>query len=244
MSWPEATPLDYQHIGKLIVMFSYIDFNLRRMVEDWDDAGLLQPPRKGRSKKLRMAEVEVAVRSMVPWHENALGALNRITELRCLRNLVAHFAIRRFPEDDAFFFMGKSASDYRQIFGGEVEDGSMLTAALDAKVSRAPRLRWRYSWKATSRSSEMYDLEWAPFSSAPSGRKKALRRCKCGPGKNSPHLGRAPGPPARCCDAAIVERRSDFVGRCHAAVPDGLDHGSQIESAAVRLASADGTCLC
>lgn len=134
MSWPELTPLDYQHVGKLIVMYSYIDFNLRRMVEDWDDAGLLQPPRKGRSKKLRMTEVEEAVRTMVPWPQNALGALNRITELRCLRNLVAHFAVRRFPDDDAFFFMGKSASDYRQIFGGEAEDGSMLTAALDAKV--------------------------------------------------------------------------------------------------------------
>jgi hypothetical protein len=134
MSWPEINEADYSAIGKLFVMYSYIDFNFRRMIEDYDDAGLLPPPWKARSKKLNITSVEDAVRGMLSWPNNALGALNRITELRSLRNLFAHFAVSRFPNDDAFFFMGKSASDYKQIFGGEADPALMLTAALDANA--------------------------------------------------------------------------------------------------------------
>jgi hypothetical protein len=132
--WPDVNEADYAAIGKFIVMYSYIDFNFRRMVEDYDDAGLLLPPWKGRSKKLNIGLVEEAVRAMLSWPNNAIGAFNRISELRSLRNLVGHFAIRRFPNEDAFVFMGKSANDYKQIFGGEADPASMLTAALDAPI--------------------------------------------------------------------------------------------------------------
>ena len=136
-NWPELSDADYKEIGKLIVIFSYIDFNLRRMVEDYDDAGLLPPPWKGRSKKLKIGPVEEAVRGMLNWPNNALGVFDRIAKIRSLRNLVAHFAIRRFPNDDAYFFMGKSASDYKNIFGGEADAAGMLTAALEAPILQA-----------------------------------------------------------------------------------------------------------
>jgi hypothetical protein len=134
MSWPEPSEADYRAIGKLIVILSYVDLNLRRMIEDYDDAGLLPPPWKGRSKKLKISVVEEAVRGMLNWPNNALGVFDRIAKTRSLRNLVAHFAIRRFPDDDAFFFMGKSASDYKNIFGGEADPAGMLTAALEAPI--------------------------------------------------------------------------------------------------------------
>jgi len=31
-----------------------------------------------------------------------------------MRNLIAHFAIRRFPNDDAFLFIAKSARDFKK----------------------------------------------------------------------------------------------------------------------------------
>lgn len=134
MAWPNVNEKDFTAIGTLIVLYSYIDFNLRRLVEDYDEAGHLREPWKGKSKKLPVTAVEEAVKAMLAWPNNAMGALNRISELRSLRNLVAHFAIRRFPNDDAFLFMGKSASDYKQIFGGEADPALMLTATLEAQV--------------------------------------------------------------------------------------------------------------
>jgi hypothetical protein len=58
---------------------------------------------------LEVGEVEKAVRSATIWTDpSGQSALDRLAELRPLRNLVAHFIVRRFPEDDAFLFMTKS----------------------------------------------------------------------------------------------------------------------------------------
>jgi hypothetical protein len=61
--WPMLKKDDYVAIGGLVVLFSYVDYNLRRLVEGYDDAELLQPPRKGESKALRTADVAKAVQS-------------------------------------------------------------------------------------------------------------------------------------------------------------------------------------
>jgi len=153
-SWPDLNDDDYARIGKLIVTFSYIDFNIRRIVDDHDDAGLLCEPWKGRSKKLRMFEAEEALKSILHENETHRVALFRITELRGLRNLVAHFAIKRFPDDDAFLFLGKSASDYRQIFGGEPDPALMLTAVLESSTitNALKELRGLQNWIATASS--------------------------------------------------------------------------------------------
>jgi hypothetical protein len=54
-----------------------------------------------------------------------------------MRNLVAHFVVRRFPEDDAYVFMTKSAVDYRRVYG-ELPDGidAMLFGVLEAEQLR------------------------------------------------------------------------------------------------------------
>lgn len=36
MTWPQVTEADYAAIGKLVVIYTYIDFNFRRMVEDYE----------------------------------------------------------------------------------------------------------------------------------------------------------------------------------------------------------------
>ncbi len=125
---------DYIAVGGIVVLYSYIDYNLRRVVEGYDDAGRLQPPWKGKSKRLNMTEIAKAAHSMLPWPEQNLKAFMRIEELRGLRNLVAHFAMRRFPNDDAFAFIGKSEKDYKKHFKGEPAPDISVTAVLDGPV--------------------------------------------------------------------------------------------------------------
>lgn len=98
---------------------------------------------------------------MLDWPADTLGALNKIGELRSLRNLVGHFAIRRFPTDDAFLFVGKSASDYKQIFGGEAQAGIMMTAVLEASVLHGmlDELKHMQNWVARAASDLAKDLE-------------------------------------------------------------------------------------
>lgn len=133
-AWPMLREKDYVAVGAIVVLFSYIDYNLRRLVEGYDSAGLLQPPWKGKSRKLNMADVAKAALAMLPWPDQNLNALTRIEELRGLRNLVAHFAIRRFPNDDAFVFIGKSEKDYKKHFEGEQAPDVSVTAVLDGPI--------------------------------------------------------------------------------------------------------------
>jgi hypothetical protein len=68
-----------------------------------------------------------------------------------MRNLVAHFIVRRFPEDDAYVFMTKSAIDYRRVYGQlPVGIDAMLYGVLDAEQLRGlvPVLDGLLKWAA------------------------------------------------------------------------------------------------
>jgi hypothetical protein len=72
---------------------------------------------------------------MAPWPERELNRLKRLAEIRNLRNLVAHFAAKRFPEDDAFLFIAKSEADFKRQFPGvPTASNMMLTAILDGPM--------------------------------------------------------------------------------------------------------------
>jgi hypothetical protein len=134
MSWPHLTDTDYALWGKFTVLFCYLDFNLRRMVQDLDDAGKLPTPWRGKVTKLSMHEVEQALRTTLTWDEKGLKDFDRIPTLRGLRNVIAHCAVRRFPNDDAYFFNTVNERDYKQVLGIEPKNGSMLTAFVDAHL--------------------------------------------------------------------------------------------------------------
>jgi hypothetical protein len=133
--WPKLTDQDQFIIGRLVVLYNFIEFNLRRMLEAWDEAGLLQVRIKGNARDLRIGQVETTVQAMFPWPEDQKHALERLAEMRNLRNLVAHFAARRFPNDDAFLFIAKSEADFRRQFPDVPSaSNSFLTAILDGPI--------------------------------------------------------------------------------------------------------------
>jgi hypothetical protein len=130
--WPMPTKDDYVVIGGVIVLFSYAEFNLRRLAEAFDHAGLLPDPWKGRARVLDIGQVDKAVQADPVWSGPAdVEALKTLADLRRLRNLVAHFVVRRFPSDEAFLFIAKNAKDYEREFGAKPAPGVSMTAVVE-----------------------------------------------------------------------------------------------------------------
>jgi len=128
--WPTPKESDYTQFGKIIVLYSYIDVSIRRIVEAAGNADSLGDAWKGRVRKLNISEAEEAVLSL-DWSDPNRTALNQIIERRGLRNLIAHFAVRRFPNDDALLFFTKSDRDFKRLYGGDPEPGTIMTAILE-----------------------------------------------------------------------------------------------------------------
>jgi hypothetical protein len=66
-----------------------------------------------------------------------LLGLKQLAYFRTVRNLVAHFAAKRFPNDDAFLFIAKSERDFKRQFPGVTTvSNMMLTIIVDASEVR------------------------------------------------------------------------------------------------------------
>jgi hypothetical protein len=129
--WPMPTIEDYTLIGAIVVLYSYAEFNLRRIAEALDYSDLLPEPWKGKAKDLELGQIEKAVRAAHVWSDQReVQSLQQLADLRPVRNMVAHFVVRRFPDDDAFLFAAKSAKDIRQV-PGEDSDGSALSSVCE-----------------------------------------------------------------------------------------------------------------
>jgi hypothetical protein len=150
--WPQVTRDDIVLVGCVIVLYSYIDMDLRRIVEAAENGGVLQAPYKGKIARMPISEAEKAVMSLPDWSPPNMVALNRIQEMRGLRNLFAHFAIRRFPNDDAFVLVTKSIADYKREFGSEPTAGEAMTAIIEVGQVKETikEIQRVHTWLATA----------------------------------------------------------------------------------------------
>jgi hypothetical protein len=148
IDWPRVTDDDLLLFARIIHMYSSIDFILRMTVEIMDDAGILAPEWKGKTAKLNMYKLNQAIRSAQFWNEGHLTAFALIEEHRRARNLVAHFIARRFPGENAYIFMTKSAADFEQVYGTPPPAGAMLYGVADADqlAGIIPVLKGLLSW--------------------------------------------------------------------------------------------------
>jgi hypothetical protein len=134
--WPMLTREDYVLVGNVVVLYSYIDLNLRRIAEVTDHAGIMQPPWSGKIEKLNIVDTETALLTL-DWSDENRGALKKISMFRGLRNMLAHFVLRRFPTEDAFVCLASSARDFERQLGVKPERGILLTAVLDVPHIKA-----------------------------------------------------------------------------------------------------------
>jgi hypothetical protein len=100
-----------------IVHYSHIDFYLLQINEVYDKRNLLPEKWKGKQEKMAIGDAETAVAAGPDWTDNHLLALQRIREFRKTRNLMAHFAVKRFPNEDAFLFLANNERDFKKVLG-------------------------------------------------------------------------------------------------------------------------------
>jgi hypothetical protein len=62
--WPMPTHNDYVLVGAIVVLYSHMDVNLRRIADLADDNNMLRRPWKGKTAKLTMTDIEKAVMSL------------------------------------------------------------------------------------------------------------------------------------------------------------------------------------
>jgi hypothetical protein len=136
INWPVPTRDDHVLVGRLVILYGYIDFDLRRMIEVLDHAKNLPAKWAGKSAQMSIGDVEATLETMPDASPANALAFGRIREFRKLRNLVAHFAIKRFPNEDALVFMTKSASDYKRVLGEKPHPGVVMAGYMDLPQAR------------------------------------------------------------------------------------------------------------
>lgn len=129
--WPMPNEKDYVLIGGTIALFNYIDLSLRRLAEVFDSANLLLPSWKGKGSTLNMAQTAIAVRTAPVWALGDTEVLEEVEEHRRMRNMFAHCAVRRFPQDDALVFFYRNSADFQKIFGEAAPMGTFMTMPTD-----------------------------------------------------------------------------------------------------------------
>lgn len=146
--WPDPTDEDLATFGKVMWLFTGIDFVLRMTAEVMDDNGMLEPPFKGKVRSLSIKRTTDAILSSQVWNKPNRFAFERIDERRTLRNLIGHFTAKRFIEEDAFIFMTKSAADYEQVYGVKPAPNQMLYGIIEALQVRGaiPEIEGLLRW--------------------------------------------------------------------------------------------------
>jgi len=118
------TPEDFHLIGAYIQIFNFIEFNCRRSIEIFALAGLLQGRPARKPQRTHVSELipsmKVVVEGMDARIENISESIAKLDEIelrRSFRNLLAHWAARRLPGEDAIVLLSMDGSDSKQLFG-------------------------------------------------------------------------------------------------------------------------------
>jgi hypothetical protein len=122
---------DLAMIGSVIVLYSYIDFNLHRFIEVLERTDALPDAWRGKTAAMPIGDIETIIQTRPDWSPNNVFAFTRIKEFRKVRNMMAHFAVRRFPKDDAFLFLTKSAPDFKRVLGYDPQPGMAMTGVVE-----------------------------------------------------------------------------------------------------------------
>jgi hypothetical protein len=130
-NWPAPTKEDQALIGRLVMLCSYIDFNLRRMIEAFDHAKKLPAKWSGKSAKMALGDIETTLETMPDTSPEGAAIFKRIRMVRTYRNMVAHLCIKRIPNEDALVFFTKSAGDYKRALGKVRGTMEIMHAVMD-----------------------------------------------------------------------------------------------------------------
>jgi hypothetical protein len=138
IDFPVLQPPDHQLIGVFIQLFNYMDFNLRRAIETFAYAKLLQGEAAKRYPRIHSSKVASTVQDSVKSMDAAVEGIPEtirilaiIERRREIRNLLGHWTARRIPNEDAIVLLTKDESDAMQIDRAYLGNGHVKSAILD-----------------------------------------------------------------------------------------------------------------
>lgn len=119
-------------IGKAILMFSFNELNLRRLVEILSARGFL-PPKKNLRTSLLVKTVKEGVAKAFPFDAQLSDDLAKLDEIELrwpFRNMFAHWAARRLDGMDSIVFMTKDSKDAKAAQDLNTTIASSITYAV------------------------------------------------------------------------------------------------------------------
>jgi hypothetical protein len=134
---PPLLEKDLVFMGVFIQLYNTFDFNLRRALEIFLLAHMLPVHLERKYDKFRDNELTSAVSEVVANMAPALEdialttkRLAAVEEGRSFRNLIGHFAAKRFPGEPVYVFVGKNDRDAKSKLRGELRPHRAMTAVV------------------------------------------------------------------------------------------------------------------
>ncbi|WP_439212620.1 hypothetical protein [Duffyella gerundensis] len=126
---------DFMILGKYIQMYCFIELNIHRLFNSIVSAELFEIKLKGRAsiacildKLIELVGDNLVESSKV---DETIGKLKEIKFRRDYRNIFAHWAAKRIPNEDGMIFFASDDSDYKKIFGEKIEADMAAYAIFD-----------------------------------------------------------------------------------------------------------------
>ncbi|MFZ0927494.1 MAG: hypothetical protein WAN11_02770 [Syntrophobacteraceae bacterium] len=137
-NFPPLEPSDFQIVGMFIQLYNYMELNLRRSIEAFAQAKLLQGDAAKKYPVIHSSEVSATVQNSVKVMDKAienipetLRILEIIERRREIRNLLGHWAARRIPNENVIVLVTKDEKDAKRIGGIYLCSGHVKNAILD-----------------------------------------------------------------------------------------------------------------
>ena len=189
-SLPDVQAEDLALFGTLIQYFAFMDFNLRRAIETFYAEKMLPEkyaklwpqslPNSGLTEALReiIADMDPAKERV----EESLLWLKVIDSTRLKRNLVAHFAAKRYNGHDVYVFASKSYKDAKRVLGAGLaqhEAHFVATPRAEFPELRRPKTRMTGSAKKCPSGTAATSQRGQPRRAWLNKRKPRLHRTSC-----------------------------------------------------------------
>ncbi|WP_246873460.1 hypothetical protein [Pantoea ananatis] len=112
------TSEDFILLGKYIQMYCFIELNIHRLFNNLKSTGLFKTKSKDRvnvpyilDKLIELVSDNLVESSRV---DETIGKLKEIKFSRDYRNIFAHWAAKRIPNEDGIIFFASDAQDYKK----------------------------------------------------------------------------------------------------------------------------------
>jgi hypothetical protein len=155
---PHLIPPDYQLFGAFIQLYNYMDMNLRRCVEAFHIAQMLPSNVESRWRNLREAKLVGIINGVVATMDadvepiaETIGRLTEIEYRRGFRNMMGHFAARRFPNEETIIFFSNDDRDAMRVHSSHLAPTEVLNSVVDVSTLQEmlEHMAWYEEWIAT-----------------------------------------------------------------------------------------------